>query len=189
MRRIKGVAVLSVAMVAGIIGGSVLLWGDEFPKVGDEAQNFTLKNVEGEDVELTGLLKEGPVVLLFLRGYPGYQCPLCTKQVGDFSGQAKGFADKKATILLVYPGNGADLKKRAVEFVGAKELPKNVVFVTDPDYMATKLWKLRWEAPQETAYPSTFVIDKEGKIRFAKVSKSHGGRTKSGEILSVVEEL
>jgi len=51
------------------------------------------------------------------------------------------------------------------------------------------LWNLRWEAPQETAYPSTFVIDKEGKIRFAKVSKSHGGRTKSGEILKVVEEL
>jgi hypothetical protein len=42
------------------------------------------------------------------------------------------------------------------------------------------------DAPGETAYPSTFVLDRKGVVRFAKISRSHGDRTKSADIL---EEL
>lgn len=189
MKRSRNVAWTGVLVLVGMVGCGVHLQGEEFPKVGDAAGNFTLKDVGGKDVELKALWEKGPVVVLFLRGFPGYQCPLCTKQVADFSGNAKGFAEAGGKVLLVYPGGGADLKKKGMEFLGAKELPENMVFVTDPDYRVTKAWKLRWEAPLETAYPSTFVIDSAGKIRYAKVSKSHGGRTKSGEILEVVRGL
>lgn len=187
--KLRNPVVLMAVLMAGVMGGGVLLWGDEFPQVGDAAENFTLKDVGGDEVELKSLTREGPVVLLFLRGYPGYQCPLCTKQVADFSNKAQEFAGEKARILLIYPGEAADLKKRAEEFLGAKKLPENILFVTDPDYEVTNLWKLRWDAPKETAYPSTFVIDTAGKIQFAKVSKSHGGRTKGAEILEVVQKM
>jgi len=41
---------------------------DHVVKVGDEAPDFTLKNTEGQDVSLSTLLGDGPVVLTFYRG-------------------------------------------------------------------------------------------------------------------------
>jgi peroxiredoxin len=51
------------------------------------------------------------------------------------------------------------------------------------------LYGLRWDAPNETAYPSTFVIDKKGKIVFSKVSSTHGDRAINGEIFKVLQKL
>jgi len=42
---------------------------------------------------------------------------------------------------------------------------------------------LRWDAPNETAYPSTFVLDRKGVVRFANISRSHGDRTKAADII------
>jgi peroxiredoxin Q/BCP len=62
-------------------------------------------------------------------------------------------------------------------------LPPNVTLVTDPDYKVTNLYGVRWNAPEETAYPSTFVLDKDRTILFEKISRSHGDRTTASEIL------
>jgi hypothetical protein len=56
--------------------------------------------------------------------------------------------------------------------------------VTDPDYTATNLYGIRWNAPQETAYPSTFVLDKHGVIVFEKISHSHGDRLSAQDALA-----
>ena len=57
---------------------------------------------------------------------------------------------------------------------------------TQPSAKSPRQYGLRWDAPQETAYPSTFLIDSKGVIFFSKISKSHGGRTTATEVL---EEL
>ncbi|MCX6612325.1 MAG: redoxin family protein [Acidobacteria bacterium] len=67
-----------------------------------------------------------------------------------------------------------------------KNLPAGFELVLDPDYKFTTQYGLRWDAPQETAYPSTFLIDSKGMVFFSKISKTHGGRTTTTEIL---EEL
>ena len=41
---------------------------DHVVKVGDKAPYFTLKNTEGQDVNLSTFLVDGPVVLTFYRG-------------------------------------------------------------------------------------------------------------------------
>ena len=56
----------------------------------------------------------------------------------------------------------------------------------DPDYKFTNAYHLRWDAKAETAYPSTFVIDAERKVQFAKVSKSHGDRASADEVLEAL---
>lgn len=159
------------------------------PAVGDQAADFALKALDGENVELRALLKEGPVVLVVLRGYPGYQCPACSVQVGDFVAQAKKFATDRARVVLVYPGAKLDLGERAQEFLRGTKLPENIYLVTDPDYVFTNKYHLRWEADDETAYPSTFVIDPTGKIRFAEISKTHGGRVKAAAALAELGKL
>ena len=117
------------------------------------------------------------LVLVVLRGYPGYQCPYCVKQVHDFIDHASDFAAKNTRVVIVYPGPPAGLDQHAKDFLEKQAgLPANIVLVTDPDYTVTNLYGLRWDAPHETAYPSTFVLDKKGIIVFEKISHSHGDR-------------
>ncbi len=156
------------------------------PAVGDKAPDFTLSTLKGKRVRLSEVTATAPVVLVALRGYPGYQCPLCNKQAHDFLKSAQGFADAKVRVILVYPGPSDDLAAKATEFVTDKDLPENFDLLLDPGYEFTNLYGLRWDAPKETAYPSTFMIDQKGIVFFSKISKSHGGRTKAAELLEVL---
>lgn len=154
------------------------------PGTGDAAPGFALRTLEGKTVELAALTREMPVVLVVLRGFPGYQCPLCTRQVGEFAARAKDFAAKGARVVMVYPGPAKELERRAGEFLKDKSWPADFVFLLDPDYTFTNAYELRWEAKNETAYPSTFVIGRDGKVQWAKVSKTHGGRSTAADVLS-----
>lgn len=159
------------------------------PAIGDTVEDFELKTLKVEPVKLTDQLKHGPVVVIVLRGFPGYQCPVCNQQVGQFLAKADQFADAKATIVLVYPGSADGLTQHATEFLKDRSLPENVVFVTDPDYTFTNAWSLRWDAANETAYPATFVVDEKQVVRFAKISKSHGDRSKPDDVLKALKEM
>lgn len=159
------------------------------PQVGETAKDFSLKNLQSESVQLAKLRKDGPVVVLMLRGWPGYQCPICSRQVTQFLNKADEFAEHDATVVLVYPGPADKLAGRADEFISGKTLPKNFHLVIDPDYVMTNQYNLRWDAPRETAYPSTFVIDSDGKVRFAKVSKTHAGRSRTTDVLAALQKL
>jgi thioredoxin-dependent peroxiredoxin len=53
----------------------------------------------------------------------------------------------------------------------------------------TKSYGLRWETPGETSYPSTFVLDSKGMVRFVKISKSHGDRATVVKILAALAKL
>jgi peroxiredoxin len=156
------------------------------PKVGDKAPDFALKTLDDQSVRLSDLTATGKVVLVVLRGWPGYQCPLCTRQVQDYIASASGFASAKARVVMVYPGPADDLKAHAAEFLKNKQWPKEFVYLTDPAFSMVNAYGLRWDAPGETAYPSTFALDRKGIVRFAKISHSHSDRTKAADML---EEL
>src|ERR1700761_8892577 len=154
------------------------------PAVGAKAPDFTLSTPSGKAVSMSSEQRGHELVLVVLRGYPGYQCPYCVRQVHDFVDHASDFAAKNTSVLLVYPGTPADLDQHAKEFLEKQaDLPANVVLVTDPDYKVTNLYGLRWDAPHETAYPSTFVLDKKGFVVFEKISRSHGDRLSAQDAL------
>ena len=132
---------------------------DDPPKVGDAAPDFKLKTLEDQEIRLGDLTAKGKVVLVVLRGWPGYQCPICERQVQDFS-TMKG-----------------------------KQWPKEFLYVMDPDYTMINAYHLRWNAASETSYPSTFILDKKGIVRFQKVSHSHGDRTTSAGVLEELKKL
>jgi peroxiredoxin len=157
------------------------------PRVGDMAPDFELNSLHGEKVKLSELSQRGPVVLVVLRGYPGYQCPICSAQVGELMSKAREFQEARSRVVLVYPGPSEGLKQRADEFVRGKTLPENFQILLDPGYTFTNRYGLRWDAPKETAYPSAFVIDGQRTIRFSKVSPSHGGRASAAEILEALK--
>jgi thioredoxin-dependent peroxiredoxin len=179
---------LVVTMAAAIVLTSVVRSADQLtsPNVGDVAPAFVLRTLEDRPIELKQLTAKGPVVLVVLRGWPGYQCPLCTQQVRAFVASAAEFARRGAQVVMVYPGPADRLQARAREFLRDKDWPEEFAFVLDPDYTFTHAYGLRWDAKNETAYPSTFVIGADGKVRFAKVSKTHGGRASVAQALAML---
>ncbi|HZB87281.1 MAG TPA: peroxiredoxin family protein [Terracidiphilus sp.] len=159
------------------------------PDVGAKAPNFTLATPEGKKVSLDGLRKQGPVVLIVLRGFPGYQCPYCTRQVHDFETNASQFEAKGVQLMLVYPGPADDLTAHAQDFLKHEDsLPANFHLVIDPDYTVTNLYGLRWDAQAETAYPSTFVLNRKGVVTYRKISHQHADRTTAAEVLAELDK-
>ena len=156
------------------------------PRQGYKAPDFTLNTLDQKPLTLSELTADSSVVLVVLRGYPGYQCPICTMQVADLRKHSQEFSDLNAKVMLVYPGPAEDLGERAGEFLKGRELPENFSLVSDPGYKFTEAYGLRWDAPRETAYPSTFVIDRQGTIRYVKTSKTHGGRAKTKDLLKAL---
>lgn len=146
------------------------------PKAGDTAPNFSLKTLDDKTVELRELIAKRRLVLVVLRGWPGYQCPICERQVRDLIGGAAKLKTHDVQMLFVYPGPADQLKAHAQDFLQNKDWPSDFLFVTDPDYAFTNAYGLRWDAPNETAYPSTFIIDRKGNVQFAHVSKEHADR-------------
>ena len=184
------VALLAVSMACGTVRAdeSAEPAAKTPPKVGETAEMFTLQSLDGKEVELKKLLKKGPVVVAVLRGYPGYQCPACTRQVGGYVKLADEFAKAKATVVFVYPGEAKELEKRAQEFLKQTELPAPLTLVLDPDQKFVTATGLRWEAPNETAYPSTFIVAGDGKVTFRKISKTHGDRAEAADVLNALQK-
>jgi peroxiredoxin len=159
------------------------------PKVGDKAPDFTLAAIDGKKITLSAELKNGPVVLVVGRGWVGYQCPFCNRQFGDFSKSAPEIEAARARVIWVYPGPTESVQQRADEFAAGKAFPPNFRFVLDPNYAFTVSYALRWDAPQESAYPSTFVIDRAGIVRYALISRTHSGRATAADVLAVLATM
>ena len=152
------------------------------PAVGAPAPDFTLNSVDGKAVRLSDVTATAPVVLVVLRGFPGYQCPYCQLQVRDFTRKAEAFTDAGVQVVFVYPGP----VDKATEAIAGKDFPASMKMLVDPDYAFTKQYGLRWDAPQETAYPATFLIDTKGVVNFAKIARMHGGRATATEVLDLL---
>ena len=178
-----------VAILLILISGQIYTQNFENLAIGKLAVDFTLKTIQGADVQLSRINAGHSVVLVVLRGWPGYQCPICTRQVGGLVADADKFAENGAMVLMVYPGPSEQLQEHAKEFSEDFKFPENFYFTLDPDYSMIAKYGLRWDAPNETAYPSTFVINKKGEIVFSKISTTHGGRANDEEIFEVLGKL
>lgn len=155
------------------------------PAVGDQAPVVTLTSTLGEPVDLAKTFKSGKTVLVVLRGYPGYQCGICSRVASGFATAAPQFAEAGVQVVMVYPGAAAGLGAKADEFLDSKPLPAPLTMVLDPDFTLVNAYGLRWDAPGETAYPSTFIIS-DGKVEWAKISKTHGGRGGATQVLKAI---
>ena len=178
-------------LLAGAAAAFLVRAAAAVPSVGAPAPDFTLATLDGAPVRLADLTAKGNVVLVVLRGWPGYQCPICDLQVKDFIDAQSAFAAAKAQLLFVYPGPAEGLTAHAREFTTwkGKQWPAAYLYALDPDYAFVNAYGLRWDAPRETAYPSTFIIDRSGTVRFAHVSPTHGDRTKAAAILAELQKI
>lgn len=120
--------------------------------IGEKAPNFTLENLNGENVSLEDY--RGKIVFI---NFWATWCPPCRKEMPDLN---KLYLDNKEKDFVVLAVDVGESKSQVAKFIedGGYQFP--VVLDKNSD-VATRYFL--------TGIPKTVVVDEEGVIRFVKI--------------------
>ena len=154
-----------------------------FPAVGKAAPAFTLEDQDGNKVSLKQFKGDKHVVLYF---YPRAMTPGCTVQACGLRDSRKALAQAGAVVLGVSPDPVAKLQK----FIDKEGL--NFTLLSDPEHkIAGKYgcWGLKKFMGRESMgiLRTTFVIDKQGKLR--QVMDKVKTKTHHDDVLALLADL
>lgn len=130
-------------------------------KVGDRAPAFALPNQDGKIIKLSDYKGKKEVVLYF---YPKDMTPGCTTEACDFTANKSKFSRKGAVIL----GVSFDSPERHQKFIDKEGL--KIDLLSDEDKKVADAYGVhRMKQFMGKKFigivRSTFVIDKQGKIK------------------------
>jgi peroxiredoxin Q/BCP len=145
-------------------------------KEGDDAPDFTLQTDDGKTVKLSDYKGVSNVVLYF---YPKDQTPGCTKEACTYRDNISKFKDYNTQVL----GVSVDDAESHKSFKEKENL--NFPLLADPDKKVTKEYGVLNQIG--LASRTTFIIDKEGKIKkiYEKVDPSENYK----EVLEVLKSM
>ncbi len=133
--------------------------------VGDRAPDFAALDQSGQEVRLSALLAQGPVVLYF---YPKDDTPGCTAEACAFRDDHEGFVEAGAAVV----GVSSDSVERHQAFVERHQLPFRLI--SDADGRLRQLYGV----PRTLGLlPGrvTYVIGSDGVVRlvFSSQLRAH----------------
>jgi thioredoxin-dependent peroxiredoxin len=136
---------------------------DERLAPGDLAPDFTLPDADGNQVSLSVLRSEGPVIIYF---YPAAMTPGCTKQACDFRDSRGDLSGAGFAVVGISPDAPAKLAK----FRDKEGL--TFPLLSDPSREVLKAYgafgqKMMYGKTTVGVIRSTFVVGADGKIEQA----------------------
>ena len=153
--------------------------------VGQPLPVTTFPTADGTQLDLA-TLRGKRVLLVVLRGFTTQVCVYCFAQTTELAPLAPRWAQLDCEVVVLFPG----AKSRLDAFVAAcntefagEQPPYRLVY--DPDLALAKALGLQGNL----ARPSSFVIDREGKIAHAYVAESEqniADRPAASELLALV---
>lgn len=166
-------------------------------KVGDKAPAFSAVDQYGNHLKLDKLIKKGPVVLFF---YRGYWCPRCNLQLQKFQDSLKYLTNKGAIVIAVSPqtldNSEKIIHKHDVSFHVVSDTTDKIMKDYDVLFNVTQAYQdMVWKAiktdirkvnEQEAAQlpvPATFIINKKGKIVYKQFNYDYYKRATVKEVL------
>lgn len=160
------------------------------PEVGEPFPDVRLLSPDSQVVTLEQFAGQGPVLVVFMRGFYGYICPYCTAQTAELVDRHDDIRDLGAQVLIVYPGDEASAPKflaaaREAMSVEDREQAKIPLFLDVGKRMVERLglpgvWVNR---------PATFIVDRDGVLRYRYIGRDMTDRPELAELLTVLEEL
>ncbi|MFB7244293.1 alkyl hydroperoxide reductase [Streptomyces populi] len=170
--------------------------------VGEPAPRFTLPSATGAVVTLDDLLAEGPVVLTF---YRGAWCPYCNLALRALQRHHTDITARGARLVAVSPQipdesltltekHGlafevlSDLGSDTAERYGlAFDLSDDLAAVYDK--LGFDLQRVNDGHPRTLPLPATYVIDRNGVIRWAFVDTDYTARAEPADVIAALESL
>lgn len=170
--------------------------------VGAQAPRFTLPSATAQHVALDDLLTDGPVVLTF---YRGAWCPYCNIALHALQQHHEAITDRGARLVAVSPQIPDEsltlMEKHALAFdvlsdIGsdtakqyglAFDLPEDLAAVYDR--LGFDLQRVNGGHPRTLPLPATYIIDRDGTIRWAFVDTDYTTRAEPTDILAALDAL
>ncbi|MEU9453320.1 peroxiredoxin-like family protein [Streptomyces sp. NPDC048277] len=170
--------------------------------VGDRAPRFTLPSATGAALALDDLLAEGPVVLTF---YRGAWCPYCNLALRALQQRHVDITARGARLVAVSPqipdesltlaekhGLAFDVlsdlgSDTAQQYGLAFDLPDDLAAVYDK--LGFDLQRVNDGHPRTLPLPATYVIDRDGVIRWAFVDTDYTARAEPADVIAALDAL
>jgi peroxiredoxin len=168
--------------------------------VGSKVPDVQVQDSDGRSVSLSSLLSKGSLLVVFYRG--GW-CPFCNYEIRSLSKAAPEFVSRGVTPVAV----SVDLPEKAATtratytipfpVLSDPELAMHRVFrvekkVSDTEVLAMKGFDIDLEAASGQkhhviAIPSLFLLDQEGKVRWAHADPDYKVRPTIPQILAAID--
>jgi len=170
-------------------------------QVGNQAPDFELSNAKGKLVNLRDQLTNGPVVLTWYRG--GW-CPYCNLTLKALQNLLPEFKEYKASLIALTPelpdNSLTTLEKNQIQFEILTDTDLevarkyNLVFklgkpVSDLYKKHFGLETYNGNDSDELPLAATYVISREGIIKYAFISPDYRERAEPSELLQVLTTL
>lgn len=146
-------------------------------KIGENAPDFTLKDGDGKEWELSEQ-RGKTVVLLF---YPGDNTPVCTKQLCSVRDNWADYAATGAEVVGISTDSAASHKGFAEKY----NLP--LTLLADEKGEVVKKYAVNSWLPGRAARAAV-VIDKNGVVRHHQIQPLSLFRPKDEEVLAAIRE-
>lgn len=166
-------------------------------KSGELAPDFTAFNIYDESFSLSNALSDGEVVLIFIRGQ---WCPFCNKHLKMIQDNLALIYDKGASVVVVSPEKSEFIKK-TIEKTGAEfnilydegykiAEAYDVIFKPSAIHRAmynmvlgAKLKESHSDDSEQLPVPATYIISKEGKIKWRQFNPDYKKRSQIQDII------
>ena len=155
--------------------------------VGSAAPDFTLAKMGGGTTTLSSFRGKKNVVLVF---YRGYWCPFCIKQLTGMR-QLLDAEMKKDTELLAVSVDGEADTQKTIARISADGTQPDFAFLSDADHaVIARYGILNPNAGSRfIPHPATYVIDREGVVRWRDIETDYKIRPANEAIVSAVRAL
>lgn len=147
--------------------------------VGAEAPDFTLQDTNGGTYTLSESIKKNPVVLVF---YRGDWCAWCQLQTAQLAKVYNEFIEAGVEIWAISPQD----RERNQAFQDKRKIQYPILEDNNQDIIRT--WGLINEldesAQYDIPYPTTYIIDRNGRVHWRRLGRNAEDRPTPTEILN-----
>ncbi len=170
---------------------------------GEDAPMFSAVDADNSIFSLEGALNEGPVVLIF---YRGFWCPVCNEHLGQIQDSLQMIEERGVKVIAVSPEKPEYLDEMAdksgAEFTllydegykisNAFDVtfkPKTMQLFTYNNFLGAKLKETHSDDSQRLPIPATYLIGQDGRIAWRQFDADYKNRSSVKEILSAIDKI
>ncbi len=159
--------------------------GIDTARRGEPAPDVTLTDVQGKVHRLSDLRGKNAAILTFIYGTGTYGL------VRQYGAMLKNFEERGAKVFVIDPHDARRIRQLLTK-AGFKPNALPVPVLCDPAHLISATYGVAFQMRQHTEWsnrPATFLIDREGVIRYAHRGKNYGDRPRPEELLQELDKL
>ena len=157
----------------------------------DDFSALTFTNPEGTEVKLADIMDRDYLVLVITRGWYGGVCFYCASQTSRWARRFEELEPYDAQLAVIFPTETAEEAAKVDELtkrIKGGEIPNEKVpypVLLDINLSTVDQLGIR----SDLAKPSTYIIDRQGRVRFAYVGESIADRPTVDSVLAQLSRL